>query len=304
MDTLSEITRRFSLYWSLLLILTVVLTACTGNGNGLDENGKPLVEDDPDTEQPIGLFIEVQEIFSVNCALSGCHTGAIAAASLNLAADNAYNNIVNVASGEQPERMRVLPFDADNSYLVNKIRGDANIIGAQMPRGQQPLSDLQIQSIVDWVDAGAEPPTKQQLSAYKSWPLISEGPNFNSMNDGVIHFSAAPGAMRRIYSQQVNFRQQNVVDQYPAGSLLVNEISDQGVIIELTAMLKINGKVNDVENSWQWFILEPTTQQIKRNNLDVELSGKSLMNNACKDCHIIATMDFGSDFVFTPQDKN
>lgn len=45
--------------------------------------------------------------------------------------------------------------DADASYLVKKIEGQAGICGARMPFGGPYLSPTQINLIRDWIDAGA-----------------------------------------------------------------------------------------------------------------------------------------------------
>jgi hypothetical protein len=104
---------------------------------------------------PVSFASEVQPIFTNNCATSGCHTAAASASSLVLAAGSAFGNIVNVPSAQQSSLRRVLPGDADNSYLVRKIRGDAGINGRRMPLNRTPLTDAQIATIVNWINQGA-----------------------------------------------------------------------------------------------------------------------------------------------------
>ncbi len=74
---------------------------------------------------------------------------------MSLEAGKAYGNIVNVPSREKPELMRVKPDSSSISYLVQKIRGVPGIVGARMPLGASPLTDVQVQTIADWVDQGA-----------------------------------------------------------------------------------------------------------------------------------------------------
>ena len=64
----------------------------------------------------------------------------------------AYGNLVSVTSGQNPVFNRVEPGDADNSYLVAKLEGNA---GTQMPLNAAPLANSLIQKVRDWIDAGA-----------------------------------------------------------------------------------------------------------------------------------------------------
>ncbi|RMG61909.1 MAG: hypothetical protein D6715_12790, partial [Calditrichaeota bacterium] len=101
-------------------------------------------------------FSTIQEsVFNLNCALSGCHLGSSAPFGLDLSAGKAYNNLVNVPSGELPQLLRVAPGKPDSSYLVWKIEGRAGIQGQRMPRGRDPLPPEAIALIRRWIDAGA-----------------------------------------------------------------------------------------------------------------------------------------------------
>ncbi|MFO1425926.1 MAG: CHRD domain-containing protein [Steroidobacteraceae bacterium] len=99
-------------------------------------------------------FTEIQtQVFNVSCAVSGCHAGASPAQGMSLAAP-AYATIVNVASSESPSLKRILPGDAANSYLVQKIEGTA-AVGQRMPLGGPFLDATTIARIRAWVNAGA-----------------------------------------------------------------------------------------------------------------------------------------------------
>src|SRR5439155_961312 len=79
------------------------------------------------------------EVFTPTCA--GCHTGPTsgtlpAGMDLTSAAHSAAS-LINVASVENSSFKRVLPNDADNSFLIKKLEGTA---GSRMPLGAQPLS--------------------------------------------------------------------------------------------------------------------------------------------------------------------
>jgi hypothetical protein len=50
----------------------------------------------------------------------------------------------------------VIPGDPDGSYLVQKMRGDSGIDGDPMPP-TAGATDAQIDVVVDWIAAGANP---------------------------------------------------------------------------------------------------------------------------------------------------
>lgn len=111
---------------------------------------------DPLEPELLPTLTNVQEnIFSINCALSGCHAGASPQLGQNLSEGQAFSNIVNVPSIEMPSLFRVDPFDPDMSYLFLKITGAAGIVGGQMPLGRTPLSAEEIETIRQWIENGA-----------------------------------------------------------------------------------------------------------------------------------------------------
>ena len=69
-------------------------------------------------------------------------------------AGQAYGQIVNVASFSEPGFKRVLPGNANDSYIVIKLEG-RQAIGAQMPLGGT-LSATRIQNIKNWINKGAK----------------------------------------------------------------------------------------------------------------------------------------------------
>ncbi len=108
-----------------------------------------------DTVKPNPSFAnDIQPIFSSGCALSSCHNSASAQAGLILAQGQAYANLVNVNSTQVPARMRVLPSDADNSYIVIKLEG-RQTIGARMPLSGS-ITNTQLQNIKNWINNGAQ----------------------------------------------------------------------------------------------------------------------------------------------------
>ncbi|MEZ4699596.1 MAG: hypothetical protein R2834_04645 [Rhodothermales bacterium] len=109
----------------------------------------------PDPNNQTATFTDIQNtIFTTSCALSGCHAGASPQQGMNLSAGQAYANIVNVPSNENPQMNRITPNDPDNSYLFLKISG-TNISGSRMPLGGSPLSDDKIAMVREWIEDGA-----------------------------------------------------------------------------------------------------------------------------------------------------
>jgi hypothetical protein len=104
-------------------------------------------------------FSDVQQIFTNSCAVSGgCHDSAFHTQNLNLSAGNAFKSIVGVGSVEDPTRFRINPGDFVASYLYQKIISGGTISGARMPLIGGPLTDEQINTIKNWIIAGAPPP--------------------------------------------------------------------------------------------------------------------------------------------------
>ena len=135
----------------------LALAACSNDDAVL---GDPAVLPPPGIQ--VSLSGDVQPIFSNSCALSGCHAGATPAQNLNLEAGNTFTanlGLVNVPSLEAPALKRVEPGNSAASYVVHKLEGtQASVggIGNQMPLGVQPLADVEIQIIKDWIDQGAQ----------------------------------------------------------------------------------------------------------------------------------------------------
>ena len=109
-------------------------------------------------------FASVQhEIFETadsagRVACTNCHTniGRNPAGGLNLVHDLAYDQIVNVPSRGKPSATRIIPGDAENSYLVQKLEGRSGIVGLRMPFSGAPfLTDGQISILKRWIAIGA-----------------------------------------------------------------------------------------------------------------------------------------------------
>ena len=110
----------------------------------------------PSTPTAPTLSMIQTQIFDTSCTT--CHTdvGRNPSAGLNLKSGSAFANLVGVPSSNSPGAVRVIAGNANNSYLVQKIEGAAEIVGLRMPRNGPPfLSDAQIKMIRDWITAAA-----------------------------------------------------------------------------------------------------------------------------------------------------
>jgi len=102
---------------------------------------------------------QIQEtVFTPRCAV--CHDGSQPAGgalpySMDLRAGNSFTSLVNVASQEQPDLLRVKPGDPDNSYLVHKLEGAPGISGERMPLGGPYLDQATTDQVRSWIASGA-----------------------------------------------------------------------------------------------------------------------------------------------------
>jgi hypothetical protein len=135
-----------------------LLAACVAVA-GCDEALKDLTGPTPLLEPTLSSI--QREIFNTTdpsgrTACTNCHSGAVPAAGLNLTEGASHANLVNVAARTKPTAIRVIPGDAENSYLVHKLEGRPGIVGLRMPRNNGPfLTDGQMLVIKRWIELGA-----------------------------------------------------------------------------------------------------------------------------------------------------
>lgn len=129
---------------------TVTFTAEDSAGASASDSVTVTVE-----AQSGATFAQVQsQIFNTSCAFAGCHAGSSPAQGMHLGSGQAYANIVNVPSNEQPSKDRIEPGSPSMSYLWLKVTGDPSISGSRMPIGGQ-LSQAQLDLLESWILAGA-----------------------------------------------------------------------------------------------------------------------------------------------------
>ena len=97
-------------------------------------------------------------VFTPRCA--GCHTGPtsnVLPAGMDLSSASAsHASLVGVASIEVPGMERVRAGEPANSYLIHKLEG-TQTVGARMPLLADPLNQLTINAIRQWITDGANP---------------------------------------------------------------------------------------------------------------------------------------------------
>ena len=128
-----------------IAFLTAFLAACDGgDGTGFPPAG------------PLGPnFSAIQaNVFTPNCATTGCHFGAGAPQGLRLDAANSFALLVGIPSTQESSVLRVAPGDPNNSYLVQKLEGTASS-GQQMPKDAPALPQATIDVIRQWISDGA-----------------------------------------------------------------------------------------------------------------------------------------------------
>ena len=136
-----------------IAIVTLALAACgAGSGEGLDQNGQPL-RPPPTGLQPTLASIQ-DNVFTVSCAVSGCHGGVGAQQGLRLDPGFSAGNLINVPSPRDPNLIRVVPGDPDASFIIQKLQG-TQTLGDRMPDGGPYLTTATVNVIRQWILDGA-----------------------------------------------------------------------------------------------------------------------------------------------------
>lgn len=147
---------------SMMLLAALMCSGCAGDGEGLDQNGRPIDSTGGGNGTLTADLQSIQDnVFTPIC--TACHAGANAPVGLRLDAANSYNMLAGIPSVEVPSLQRVAPGDPANSYIIQKLEGTA-AVGARMPFGGPPLSAATIQTIRQWIAQGAPQAAAQSFS--------------------------------------------------------------------------------------------------------------------------------------------
>jgi len=307
------IAEHFPLRLTVIVSLSVGLIACgAGNGDNLNQAGQPIGDGDPVDSND--LFTNVQKVFTASCIR--CHSGASAPQGLSLADGVSYDQIVSVASNQQGDLLRIDPGNPDDSYLLRKVLGTPGISGAQMPLGGPFLNSDDIQTITDWIAAGAPPAAApspsdevivqiEDFANYRDWQTIDYTVGLTNpfLTEG-IHSSADDDFVRRVYANDIALN--STGDDFANGSILVKETFTyanddlQAEFAEaggLLAMVKRGGDYSPDGGGWEWFNIRGDLSDFNARGIDVRMG-------TCLSCHASAEFDEqghiigGNDFVF------
>jgi len=140
-----------------ILAMAVALVGCggdggtgidNGNGGGGGGGGGRVIKADP------SFASDIQEIFNrKGCADAACH-GSLQEAGLDLRSGSSYAQLVNVPS-TQTGILRVIPGNAQGSYVVMKVEGRASV-GDRMPLGGVALDNIDLTNLRNWINQGAK----------------------------------------------------------------------------------------------------------------------------------------------------
>ena len=133
---------------TLLLLTSTAILGCAGDG--------------PAVETATGFDAIQRTIFDVRCLSAGCHSSSDRAGNLVLEAGFAYADLVNVTSfnpaAQSAGLLRVMPNDAERSFLFIKVTNPTSAQGVRMPSAAPALSSSDVALIRDWIEAGAPGP--------------------------------------------------------------------------------------------------------------------------------------------------
>jgi len=147
-------TSPYSVQWDTTALANGTSVALTAKATDVDGN----VGSSPAASVTAGTVTLSQlqaTIFTPIC--SACHTGVGSALPgvQNLTNGNTWASLVNTASLEVPTLKRVLPGDAANSYIIQKLEGSPGISGVRMPAGGPYLDQATIDKVKAWIAGGA-----------------------------------------------------------------------------------------------------------------------------------------------------
>jgi len=128
-----------------------------------DPGSTPTALGNPTATPAAVTFQQLQDdIFTPRCATQFCHSQAARSGGLVLEAGAAFDSLVGAAPTLAAARaaglLRVDPSAPENSFLLIKLTQPTSAMyGSRMPLTGTPLSDAEVDSIRQWIAAGAQP---------------------------------------------------------------------------------------------------------------------------------------------------
>jgi len=142
---------------ALSILLLSTLTACGDSGTGPGDNPSDGGSNGSDTRVIVAdpsFATVIQEIFNrKGCASGSCH-GSARSAGLSLVSGSSYASLVNVTA-TQSTAFRVIPGNANDSYLIVKVEG-RQTVGDRMPAGGSALDNIDLGNLKNWINQGAK----------------------------------------------------------------------------------------------------------------------------------------------------
>ena len=134
-------------------------TVVDAGGAGMLDTGASVTPDAGGSENPDATSGGAAPTWSADIVpllqrcTAYCHPGSYAP--MSLANNVGYENLINIRSVQCSDgKMRVVPGDAESSYLINKLTGQGLCGGRQMPPSS-PLSAAEIDVFRRWINGGA-----------------------------------------------------------------------------------------------------------------------------------------------------
>lgn len=90
----------------------------------------------------------VRALFRQHCL--DCHTGQYPPRGLNLEPGR-IAAAIDAGSKEKPPLKIIDSANPDESYMLKKVRGDADIVGSRMPFGEKALTPAEIEILKTWI---------------------------------------------------------------------------------------------------------------------------------------------------------
>jgi hypothetical protein len=149
------VTTRVTIIIRVAASAALVLAACCPDpsSGGADASGS--TGGDGSSGSGAARFGAIQrDLFDRHC-VTDCHESLGAAADLSLTSARSYQDLVNHASQQIASQRRVVPGDADSSYLIKKLEAAPGIVGDQMPRLAPPRPQAEIDHVRAWITRGA-----------------------------------------------------------------------------------------------------------------------------------------------------
>lgn len=115
-----------------------------------------LPEMDGALQAPATLTELTETLFTPSCVFGRCHITAAPAGGMSLTGRriSVHDALVGAPSETAPGRIRVVPGEPEQSYLMEKITTDTPAVGIRMPPNGRVPDEL-VQRVRSWILAGA-----------------------------------------------------------------------------------------------------------------------------------------------------